>query len=78
MAYELIDFNISVSTVQFGNTQTNFQNNVVKSNPSSLASYNNLMDKISVILEIKTKKIDLKPQIIRELLKIAENPPKKF
>jgi predicted transcriptional regulator len=55
MAYELIDFNISVSTVQFGNTQTNFQNNVVKSNPSSLASYNNLMDK-SVILEIKTKK----------------------
>jgi hypothetical protein len=77
MAYELIDFNISVSTVQFGNTQTNFQNNVVKSNPSSLASYNNLMDKISVILEIKTKKNrDLKPQIIRELLKIAENPPK--
>jgi hypothetical protein len=37
------------------------------------------MDKISVILEIKTKKNrDLKPQIIRELLKIAENPPKKF
>jgi hypothetical protein len=68
MAYELIDFNISVSTVQFGNTQTNFQNNVVKSNPSSLASYNNLMEKISVILEIKTKKNrDLKPQIIREL-----------
>jgi predicted transcriptional regulator len=66
MAYELIDFNISVSTVQFGNTQTNFQNNV-KSNPSSLASYNNLMEKISVILEIKTKKTDLKPQIIREL-----------
>jgi short-subunit dehydrogenase len=79
MAYELIDFNISVSTVQFGNTQTNFQNNVVKSNPSSLASYNNLMEKISVILEIKTKKnTDLKPQIIRELFKIAENPPKNF
>jgi hypothetical protein len=58
MAYELIDFNISVSTVQFGNTQTNFQNNVVKSNPSSLA-YNNLMEKISVILEIKTKKTQI-------------------
>lgn len=79
MAYELIDFNISVSTVQFGNTQTNFQKNVVKSNLSSLASYNNLMEKISQILEKKTKKnVDLKPQIVREVLKIAENPPKNF
>jgi hypothetical protein len=25
VAYELIDFNISVSTVQFGNTPSNFQ-----------------------------------------------------
>jgi hypothetical protein len=48
---------------------------VVKSNPSSLASYNNLMEKISV-MEIKTKKkTRLKPQIIRNF-KIAENPPK--
>jgi short-subunit dehydrogenase len=79
MAYELIDFNISVSTVQFGNTQSNFQKNVVKSNLSSLASYNNLMEKINLIVEDKTKKnTDLKPQIIRELLKIAENPPKNF
>jgi short-subunit dehydrogenase len=30
MAYELLDFNISVSTVQFGNTPSNFQNNVTK------------------------------------------------
>jgi hypothetical protein len=78
MAYELIDFNISVSTVQFGNTQTNFQNNVVKSNPSSLASYNNLMEKISVILEIKTKKNRIWNLKLFVNFKIAENPPKNF
>ena len=79
MAYELIDFNISVSTVQFGNTASNFQKNVTKSDRSSLASYNYLMDKISLILENKTKNNkDLKPDIIRELLKIAENPAKNF
>ncbi|UQD57080.1 SDR family oxidoreductase [Flavobacterium sp. K5-23] len=79
MAYELSEYNISISTIQFGNTPSNFQKNVTKSERSSLASYNNLMDKIGVILENKTKKNkDLKPQIIRELLKIAENPAKNF
>jgi short-subunit dehydrogenase len=79
MAYELIDFNISVSTVQFGNTPSNFQKNVVKSDRSSLVSYNFLMDKINLILKNKTaKNTDLKPQIIRELLKIAESPAKNF
>jgi NADP-dependent 3-hydroxy acid dehydrogenase YdfG len=79
MAYELIDFNISVSTIQFGNTQSNFQKNVVKSGRSSLGSYNDLMEKINLILKKKTaKNTDLKPLIIRELLKIAENPAKNF
>lgn len=79
MAYELIDFNISVSTVQFGNTPSNFQKNVVKSERSSIVSYNNLMDKICTILEKKTKKnIDLKPLIVSELFKIANNPPRNF
>ncbi len=79
MAYELIDFNISVSTVQFGNTPTNFQKNVIKSERSTLVSYNDLMDKINLILKNKTaKNTDLKPLIIRELLKIAESPAKNF
>ena len=34
MAYELKPFNISVSTVQFGNAPTDFQKNVTKSNPT--------------------------------------------
>ena len=79
MAYELIDFNISVSTMQFGNTPSNFQKNVVKSECSSFGSYNVLMEKINLILKNKTaKNTDLKPLIIRELLKIAENPAKNF
>ena len=79
MAYELIDFNISVSTVQFGNTPSNFHKNVTKSNRTSLPSYNYLMDKIGKIVESKTKKNkDLKPQIIKEILKIAENPSNNF
>jgi NAD(P)-dependent dehydrogenase (short-subunit alcohol dehydrogenase family) len=67
MAYELIDFNISVSTVQFGNTPSNFQKNVVKSERSSLLSYNVLMDRIN-----------LKHLIVSELLKIAQSPAKNF
>lgn len=79
MAYELAQFNISVSTIQFGNTPSNFQKNVTKSERSSLASYNNLMDKISAIVENKTKNnTDLKPSIIKQVLKIAENPAKNF
>lgn len=79
MAYELIDFSISVSTVQFGNTPSNFQKNVVKSERSSLLSYNVLMDRINLILKKKTaKNTDLEPLIVSELLKIAERPSKNF
>jgi short-subunit dehydrogenase len=79
MAYELIDFNISVSTVQFGNTPSSFQKNVVKSERSSLLSYNVLMDRINLILKTKTSKNkDLKPLIVSELLKIALSPAKNF
>lgn len=79
MAYELIDFNVSVATVQFGNTPSNFQKNVAKSDCSSFPSYAILMDKIGKILENKTKKNkDLKPQIINQIFKIAEKPATKF
>ncbi|WP_366183973.1 SDR family NAD(P)-dependent oxidoreductase [Flavobacterium ovatum] len=79
MAYELIDFKISVATVQFGNTPSNFQKNVVKSNTSSIPSYEHLMNKIGVVLAKKTiKNSDLKNSIIQELYQIAENPPKNF
>jgi len=79
MAYELLDFNISVSTVQFGNTPSNFQKNVTRSERSSIGSYNTLMDTINEVVERKTKKnTDLKPAIIEEILKIAENPAKNF
>jgi NAD(P)-dependent dehydrogenase (short-subunit alcohol dehydrogenase family) len=79
MAYELIDFSISVSTVQFGNTPSDFQKNVVKSERSSLLSYNVLMDRINLILKKKTaKNTDLEPLIVSELLKIAERPSKNF
>ena len=79
MAYELLDFNISVSSVQFGNTPSNFQKNVTKSKQSSIAYYNKLMDTINEVVERKTKKNkDLKPEIIKEILKIAENPAKNF
>ena len=79
MAYELIDFNVSVATVQFGNTPSNFQKNVTKSDCSSFPSYAILMDKIGKILENKTKKNkDLKPQIINQIFKIAEKPATKF
>lgn len=79
MAYELLDFNISVSTVQFGNTPSNFQKNVTRSKRSSIRSYDTLMDTINEVVERKTKKnTDLKPTIIKEILKIAENPAKNF
>lgn len=79
MAYELMNFNISVSTVQFGNTPSNFQKNVTKCNATPLKCYNELMHKISSIVEGKTNKnCDLKQSIIEKVLKIAENPPKKF
>lgn len=79
MAYELVDFNISVSTVQFGNAPTSFQKNVVKSDETEICSYNNLMDKISELLEKKSgKNCDLPQQIVEKLFSIAENPNKNF
>ena len=79
MAYELLDFNISVCTVQFGNAATNFQKMVTKSEESNVPSYNNLMDKVTEILHKKTKKnTNLTPQITQKLLQIAENPAKHF
>jgi NADP-dependent 3-hydroxy acid dehydrogenase YdfG len=79
MAYELIDFNIKVCTVQFGNANTNFQSNVTKCERSNIESYNNLMDKITLILHKKTgKNNDLVPKIVQKIFKISENPPVKF
>lgn len=79
MAYELMNFNISVSTVQFGNTPSNFQKNVTKCDVTPLECYNELMHKISSIVEGKTKKnTDLKKSIVKKVFKIAENPPKNF
>mgnify|MGYP003637745240 CR=1 FL=1 len=66
-------------TVQFGNTPSNFQKNVSKCDATPLKCYNELMHKISGIVEGKTKKnVDLKQSIVEKVLKIAENPPKKF
>ncbi len=79
MAYELLDFNISIATVQFGSAATNFQKNVKYSEHSSIASYNNLMKRITDILHKKTaKNVDLTPKIIEKLFNIAENPTKNF
>ena len=79
MAYELVDFNISVSTVQFGNAPTSFQSNVTKCNATEIDSYNKLMDKVTAILHKKTKKnTNLTPIITKTLFHIAENPKKNF
>jgi short-subunit dehydrogenase len=79
MAYELLDFNISVSTVQFGNAPTSFQSNVTKCNGTKIESYNRLMDKVTSILHKKTKKnTNLTPVITKTLFNIAENPKKNF
>ena len=79
MAYELIDFNISVCTVQFGNAATNFQSNITKSPISGIASYDDLMKKVTNILHKKTaKNTNLTPKIIQKLLSIAENPNPNF
>lgn len=79
MAYELLDFNISVATVQFGNAPTNFQNNAAKSDVSSIASYNRLMEKITQTLQEKSaKNKNLTRKITHKLLEIAENPQQSF
>lgn len=79
MAYELMDFNISVCTVQFGNAPTDFQKNIAKCETISIDSYNVMMDSINNIMDGKT--IDnhqLTVAIVEKLFKIAENPSKKF
>lgn len=79
MAYELVDFNISVSTVQFGNAPTSFQKNVTKCAKTEICSYNKLMEKISYLLEKKSgKNCNLPNQIVEKLYDIAENPNKNF
>ena len=79
MAYELIDFNVKVCTVQFGNANTNFQKNVTTSKNSQIPSYNNLMNTITAILHKKTSKNkDLLPAIIEKIFAVAENPPRRF
>ena len=79
MAYELIPFNIQVSTVQFGNAPTNFQKNVTKSEATEIASYNTLMDKISELLIKKSNKnSDLLSSIVTKIYDVAENPSKNF
>lgn len=79
MSYELMEFNISVCTVQFGNAPTNFQNNVVKCKTSEIESYNCMMEKISAILQKKTNKNNtLTNDIVEKLYEIAEQPSKNF
>lgn len=79
MAYELIDFNIKVCTVQFGNAPTGFQENVKTSEASDIESYHELMKKITEILRKKTNKNKKLTVIISEkLLSIANNPAKNF
>lgn len=79
MAYELLDFNISVCTVQFGNTPTNFQKNIAKCETISIDSYNVMMDSINSIMNEKSNdNHQLTDAIVEKLYKIAENPSRKF
>ncbi len=79
MAYELLNFNISVSTVQFGNAPSNFQKNISKCEKSSIESYNEMMKSIDGIMNRKTcDNHDLSKSILDKLYKIAANPSKGF
>lgn len=79
MSYELLDFNISVCTVQFGNAPTDFQKNVSKSEKSDIPSYNKLMENINSILNKKTSQNhNLTNTIVQKLFAIAEKPNKNF
>jgi short-subunit dehydrogenase len=79
MAYELLDFNISVATVQFGNVPSNFQKNVTKCDKSTIDSYNKMMQRIDGIMNRKTcDNHDLSDAILHKLYKIAENPSRRF
>lgn len=79
MAYELLDFNVSVATVQFGNVPSNFQKNVTKCDKSTIESYNSMMQSIDGIMNRKTcDNFDLSLCILDKLYKIAENPSRRF
>lgn len=79
MAYELLDFNVSVATVQFGNVPSNFQKNVTKCDKSNIESYNSMMQSIDGIMNRKTcDNFDLSLCILDKLYKIAENPSRRF
>jgi short-subunit dehydrogenase len=79
MSYELLEFNISVSTVQFGNAPTDFQSNVAKCEDTEIPSYNRMMQSINTILNKKTNKNkDLTNNIVIKLFSIAENPSRTF
>lgn len=79
MAYELLDFNISVATVQFGNIPSNFQKNIAKCEKSSVDSYNTMMKSVDGIMSKKTHdNHDLSDAILEKLYAIAENPSKGF
>lgn len=79
MSYELLDFNISVCTVQFGNAPTDFQSNVTKCEDSTIPSYNKMMYAINNILNKKTSKNkNLTTTIVNKLFSIANNPSKSF
>jgi short-subunit dehydrogenase len=79
MSYELLDFNVSVCTVQFGNAPTDFQKNVKKSEQTAIASYNKMMETINGILNKKTNKNkNLINDIVNTIFNIAENPKRSF
>lgn len=79
MAYELLDFNVSVCTVQFGNAPTDFQKNVEKCNDTEISSYNRMMQTINQILNKKTSKNkNLTTTIVHKLFSISEKPKKSF
>lgn len=79
MSYELLDFNVGVCTVQFGNAPTNFQKNVTKCEATKITSYENMMCTINSILKKKTSKNkDLTSKIVEKIFDIANNPKKSF
>lgn len=79
MSYELLPFNVSVSTVQFGNVDTGFQKNVAKCPESGIDSYDQLMKKIDEVLQKKNhKNKNLGNQILNKLYEIAEKPKSGF
>lgn len=79
MAYELLDFNISVATVQFGNVPSNFQKNVTKCEKTSINSYTDMMESIDGIMNRKTSdNHDLSETIFNKLYNIANKPSKGF